>query len=232
MIELRNAFLKEKGFKDLTDAQIRTAMFYEGLEHIQKSIEDLRDEMFIKTAPKGSKIKTRLSALKKLETDTRKHIKEALRGYTQVGKDMYGWCDGFVLVVPEYEHNYKTNGYVSEYGDRLKEAWDIEGIKVSVSDLNNLRKVMKAELGTAYKTQTNRCITFVYKGENYWFDIERLLFGVNPIQDDEGNVLLHFGKPRTMLGASSDFGKAIVMPINDRNKDGTLLPLGKYFIEI
>lgn len=91
-------------------------MCYNGLNDVQAVINELKDELLVGKSTKGSKAKSRLSALKRVDTHTKRlSVQEKCRGYTTLGEGVCGWIDGFMAVVPSYEHNYKLNGSTFNY---------------------------------------------------------------------------------------------------------------------
>ena len=189
-------------------------MCYNGLNDVQAIINELKDELLVGKSTKGSKAKARLSALKRLDTHTKRlSVQEKYRGYTTLGKGVCGWIDGFIAVVPDYKHNYELNGSTFNFVERgiFKDISTTE-ISMSVSKIKGLQKLMKAELGKGFESK--KAIKIINNNEEYFYDINFLVLVAEALQDDNGEVKIKLATPRRLMRIETEFGFGVIMPIN------------------
>ena len=200
-------------------------MHCNGLSDVQAVINELKDELLVGKSTKGSKAKARLSALKRVDTHTKRlSVQEKCRGYTTLGEGVYGWIDGFIAVIPNYEHNYKLNGSTFNLVEAgtFKDVSTTE-ISMSVSKIKGLQKLMKAELGKDFGSK--KAAKIVNDNKEYFYNIDFLVLVAEALQDDNGEVKIKLATPRKIMRVETEFGFGVIMPISP---DGTST---KYILE-
>lgn len=189
-------------------------MCHNGLSDVQAIINELKDELLVGKSTKGSKTKARLSALKRVDTYTKRlSMQEKYRGYTTLGEGVCGWIDGFIAVVPSYEHNYKLNGSTFNFVERgtFKDT-SVTEISISVDEIKGLQKLMKAELGKDFKSKN--VVKIVNDNKEYFYNIDFLVLVAEALQDDNGEVKIKLTNPKTLVRIETEFGFGVVMPIS------------------
>lgn len=194
-------------------------MCYNGLSDVQAVIDELKDELLVGKSTKGSKTKARLSALKRVDTYTKRlSMQEKYRGYTTLGEGVCGWIDGFIAVVPSYEHNYKLNGSTFNLVERgIFKDTSVTEISISVDKIKGLQKLMKAELGKDFKSKN--VVKIVNDNKEYFYNIDFLVLVAEALQDDNGEVKIKLTNPKTLVRIETEFGFGVIMPVVVRDRD-------------
>ena len=192
-------------------------MCHNGLSDVQTIINELKDELLVGKSTKGSKAKARLSALKRVDTNTRRlSIPEKFRGYTTLGEGICGWTDGFIAVVPSYGHNYELNGSTFNLVEKgIFKDISITEISISASKIKGLQKLMKAELGKGFESK--KAVKILNDNKEYFYNINFLVLVAEALQDDNGEVKIKLASPRQPMRIETEFGFGVIMPMNPDN---------------